>query len=123
MFGALARWLRNETASKRLGRETTVPQRFTPRLEVLEGRALLSVSPLGVFQPTCVGAVTVSLQSTSTVASPTPFITRSSGEEIPQIAQASYENSYAINLMATGGHVANTGLDLIFSGNAGRGVL
>ena len=54
MIGSLVRWFRRPTATKRSRRGVASAPRFTPRLEVLEGRALPAVS----FGGGVVGSVT-----------------------------------------------------------------
>src|SRR5262245_59493179 len=54
MFGSLIRWFGSATAAKRSRRSAGSAPRFTPRLEVLEGRAL----PAVFFGGGVVGSVT-----------------------------------------------------------------
>src|SRR5262245_37921732 len=54
MIGSLVRWFRRATATKRSRRGAGSAPRFTPRLEVLEGRAL----PAVFFAGGAVGSVT-----------------------------------------------------------------
>ena len=92
MIGAMVRWFGRGAESRRSVRGSVSARRFTPQMETLETRAIPGGVPGGVVTGSLTAALLgakVAGPSQVTVLGSQPtgieiFISRSSGEEIPQ---------------------------------------